>query len=100
MYEAGMNISWLKTAPNDKTARQIMGDIPTLADVRAVADSCYNYSDDQTLASSQDKARKVFPAVLAAYVDSAKVLERQAFQESLQQLDGHIFAMGVVALPP
>ena len=78
--------------PEDSTARQIMGDVPTLAEVLAGADSWFNHSDDPDLASPQDRTRNVFPTVLAAYVDSAQVLERQAFRESLLQLDGHIYA--------
>ena len=91
MYEASMNIDWLRPFPQGTTARQIMGDLPTLAEVRRGAESWFDYSGDPNLASSQDKTKKVFPTVLAAYVDSVKALERQAFPQSLLLLDGFVY---------
>ena len=92
MYEASMNINWLRLFPAEAKARQIMGDMPTLAEVKAGAGSWFDYRSDPDLASPQDQTRKVFPTVLAAYVDSVQVLERQAFPQSLLQLDGYIYS--------
>ena len=39
MYVASMNINWLRAFPQGTTARQIMGDMPTLTEVHAGADS-------------------------------------------------------------
>ena len=92
MYEASMNIDWLRVFPASPTARQIMGDMPTLAEVQAGAESWFNYREDPNLASSQDKTRKVFPTVLAAYVETVQLLGREAFPQSLMLLDGYIFS--------
>lgn len=46
MYEASMNIDWLSVFPLATTSRQIMGDVPTLAEVQAGAESWFNYSQD------------------------------------------------------
>ena len=69
-----------------------MGDVPTLTEVKAGADSWFNYNDDPDLASPQDQKRKVFPIVLAAHVKCIKVLERHAFPQSLLQLDGFVYS--------
>ena len=92
MYEASMNLHWLTPFPSGTTSEQIMGDVPTLADVKAGADSWFDHSADLDLASPQDHTRKVVPAVLAAYVDSAEALHHNNFKQKLQMLDGHIFA--------
>ena len=60
--------------------------------MKAGADGWFDHSDDPNLASSQDKTRKVFPTVLAAYVDDVKVLQRKAFPQSLLLLDGVIYS--------
>ena len=86
-----MNLAWLSLHLADSTARQVIGDAPTLPEVKAGAYSWFNHSDDPDLASTQDKTRKVFPTVLAAYVDSALVLQRTEFRGCLLQLDGQIY---------
>ena len=78
-----MNINWLMVSPEGATGRAVMGDVPTLAEVQAGMASWYDFSQDANLASPQVKARKVFPTVLAAYVDEANVLERSAFPQTI-----------------
>ena len=92
MYESSLNIDWLKIFPEGEIARQIMGDVPTLADVQTGTASWFDFSLEVDLASTQDqKPRKVFPTVLAAYVDSPEVLDLDAFQQNLTLLDGYIY---------
>ena len=68
-----------------------MGDVPTLPEVRIGAEAWFNFRQDPDLASPQDRTRKVFPETLAAHVDSAQVLERDAFPKTLVLLDGYVY---------
>ena len=61
MYEASMNINWLMVFAEGVTAKQLMGDQPTLADVQAGVASWFDFTEEIVLASPQDNAKKRIP---------------------------------------
>ena len=95
MYEAAVNIDWVKPFTNSVESRVFAGDVPTLEELEGIVATVFKV-DDAALASSQGEQlakeyRKSFPFTLAAFVASPSDLQRDAFEHSLCLLDGHAF---------
>ena len=94
MYEAGMNIDWLRTHPTNLEERRLLGDVPSLADLEYCRGSWFDVSDEDLAppqVNSERRYSKVFPVVLAAYADREEMLQRDFFPQSIVLLDGHIY---------
>ena len=107
MYEAAINIDWLKTISADADDRVIAGDEVTYADVERIRCALMIICEDvlHTVQKSEDlpvEQRKHFSFVFACHTPAASYLDKDAFQHELVLLDGHAFVWGMVApsLPP
>ena len=93
MYEAAINIDWLKTLSAADHDRVIAGDQVTYDDIENVRCSLMVIEPD-VLATAVDgwlpkESRRYFSFVLACYVDDESHLDRDAFEHQLCLLDGH-----------
>ena len=97
MYEAAINIDWIKPFCNSTDAQALAGDMPTYEDLLLIEETTFTV-DPAILASSQGEIpkeyRKSFPYPLATYVAEKDHVLRDAFHHSLVLLDGHGLVWG------
>ena len=95
MYEASINVDWVKPFCTSDDTQVLAGDIPTYEDVVNIVDTVFAV-DSAALAASQGKDlpkeyRKSFPFVLATYMAEKDNVLQETFKHSLILLDGHAF---------
>ena len=95
MYEAAINVDWLKPFMNSYDSEVVAGDMPSYEDLLNVVQTVFTVDKD-ALAAAQgndlpNEFRKSFPFTLAAYVTQKSEAMQDAFNHQLVLIDGHVF---------